>query len=193
MSQSSLFIDIGNSAVKWRTCDSEVFTEAVDLFSLELLPKADSVWVSAVAHLNIVQATQSVGSGEMAFGWQAGSGDGYLRVFNATTSGDQGTAWFGYSPHETETVSELLTIDRMICNWAGVGSQRSGQQFLQMQEMQLAEGIWAPTQSKISYAPTNSCSMDEADQEDVFPTVDWDITQHDLAPMSDYTFSVPRL
>ena len=59
MSQSSLFIDIGNSAVKWRTCDSEVFTEGVDLFSLELLPKADSVWVSAVAHLNIVQAIKT--------------------------------------------------------------------------------------------------------------------------------------
>ena len=54
MSQSSLFIDIGNSAVKWRTCDSEVFTQGVDLFSSKLLPKADSVWVSAVAHLNIV-------------------------------------------------------------------------------------------------------------------------------------------
>ena len=52
MSQSSLFIDIGNSAVKWRTCDSEVFTQGVDLFSLKLLPKADLVWVSAVAHLN---------------------------------------------------------------------------------------------------------------------------------------------
>ena len=59
MSQSSLFIDIGNSAVKWRTCDSEVFTEGADLFSLELLPKADSVWVSAVAHLNIVQAIKT--------------------------------------------------------------------------------------------------------------------------------------
>ena len=59
MSQSSLFIDIGNSAVKWRTRDSEVFTEGVDLFSLELLPKADSVWVSAVAHLNIVQAIKT--------------------------------------------------------------------------------------------------------------------------------------
>ena len=55
MSQSSLFIDIGNSAVKWRTCDSEVFTEGVDLFSLELLPKADSVWVGAVAHLSIIE------------------------------------------------------------------------------------------------------------------------------------------
>ena len=55
MSQSSLFIDIGNSAVKWRTCDSEVFTEGVDLFSLKLLPKADLVWVSAVAHLSIIE------------------------------------------------------------------------------------------------------------------------------------------
>jgi type III pantothenate kinase len=59
MSQSSLFIDIGNSAVKWRTCDSEVFTEGADLFSSKLLPKADSVWVSAVAHPNIVQAIKT--------------------------------------------------------------------------------------------------------------------------------------
>jgi type III pantothenate kinase len=59
MSQSSLFIDTGNSAIKWRTCDSKVFTEGADLFSLELLPKADSVWVSAVAHLNIVQAIKT--------------------------------------------------------------------------------------------------------------------------------------
>jgi type III pantothenate kinase len=55
MSQSSLFVDIGNSAVKCRTCDSEVFTQGVDLFSLKLLPKADSVWVSSVAHPNIVE------------------------------------------------------------------------------------------------------------------------------------------
>mgnify|MGYP000146467631 FL=1 len=59
MSQSSLFIDIGNSAVKWRTYDSEVSTQGVDLFSLELLPKVDSVWVGAVAHLNIVQAIKT--------------------------------------------------------------------------------------------------------------------------------------
>jgi len=55
MSQSNLFIDIGNSAVKWRTCDSEVFTQGVDFFSLKLLPKADLVWVSAVAHLSIIE------------------------------------------------------------------------------------------------------------------------------------------
>ena len=56
MSQSSLFIDIGNSAVKWRTRDSEVFTQKVDIFSSKLLPEAELAWVSAVAHPNIVQA-----------------------------------------------------------------------------------------------------------------------------------------
>ena len=55
MSQSRLFVDIGNSAVKWRSQDSEVFTKSVDQFSSKLLPKADSVWLSAVAHLNIVE------------------------------------------------------------------------------------------------------------------------------------------
>jgi len=55
MSQSRLFVDIGNSAVKWRSHGSEVFTQDVDQFSSKLLPKADSVWVSAVAHLHVVE------------------------------------------------------------------------------------------------------------------------------------------
>ena len=55
MSQSKLFVDIGNSAVKWRSHDSEVFRQGVNQFSSKLLPKADSVWVSAVAHLNVVE------------------------------------------------------------------------------------------------------------------------------------------
>jgi len=55
MSQSRLFIDIGNSAVKWHSNGSEVFTQGVDQFSAKLLPKAESVWVSAVAHLHVVE------------------------------------------------------------------------------------------------------------------------------------------
>ena len=55
MSQSRLFVDIGNSAVKWRSHGSEVFTKVIDQFSPELLPKADTIWISAVAHLNIVE------------------------------------------------------------------------------------------------------------------------------------------
>jgi type III pantothenate kinase len=56
MSQSNIFIDIGNSAVKWRTHESEIFSQNIDTFSLKLLPKADTVWVSAVAHTNIFEA-----------------------------------------------------------------------------------------------------------------------------------------
>ena len=55
MFQSRLFVDIGNSAVKWCTHGSEVFTKEIGQFSSKLLPKADSVWVSAVAHLSIVE------------------------------------------------------------------------------------------------------------------------------------------
>jgi len=54
MSQSKIFIDIGNSAVKWRTKESNVNFESVDKFLSNTLPQADSAWVSAVANLNIV-------------------------------------------------------------------------------------------------------------------------------------------
>jgi len=56
MSQSNLFVDIGNSAVKWRTIDSEVFSQSVDKFSEKSLPDNQSVWLSAVAHSQIVEA-----------------------------------------------------------------------------------------------------------------------------------------
>ena len=56
MSQSNLFVDIGHSAVKWRTLDSEVFSKSVDKFSENSLPDNQSVWLSAVAHPQIVKA-----------------------------------------------------------------------------------------------------------------------------------------
>ena len=59
MCQSNIFIDIGNSAVKWRNHETEVFSQNIDTFSLKLLPKADIVWVSAVAHTNILDAIKT--------------------------------------------------------------------------------------------------------------------------------------
>ncbi len=56
MSQSNLFVDIGHSAVKWRTLDSEVFSQSVEKFSEKSLPDNHSVWLSAVAHSQIVEA-----------------------------------------------------------------------------------------------------------------------------------------
>ena len=55
MSQSKIFIDIGNSAIKWRTSDSKVCSEKVSDFVSNTLPQADSAWVSAVANINIVE------------------------------------------------------------------------------------------------------------------------------------------
>ncbi len=58
MSQSNLFVDIGHSAVKWRTLDSEVLSMSIDKFSAKSLPDNQSVWLSAVAHPEIVKAIE---------------------------------------------------------------------------------------------------------------------------------------
>ena len=55
MSQSNLFIDIGNSAIKWRTSDSKVFSEDIENFSIKALNQSNTIWLSAVAHSDIVQ------------------------------------------------------------------------------------------------------------------------------------------
>lgn len=54
MSQSNIYIDIGNSAIKWRTLESDVYSKNINEFSLTSLPQANNAWVSAVANLHIV-------------------------------------------------------------------------------------------------------------------------------------------
>ncbi len=60
MSQSNIFIDIGNSAVKWRTLESDVYSKNVEEFLTSMLPQADTAWVSAVANLDIVADIKSL-------------------------------------------------------------------------------------------------------------------------------------
>ena len=60
MSQSNIYIDIGNSAVKWRTIESDVYSKYVDEFLTSTLPQADTAWVSAVANLDIVEDIKSL-------------------------------------------------------------------------------------------------------------------------------------
>ena len=55
MSQSNLYIDIGNSAIKWRTSDSKVFSEDIENFSIKVFDQSKTAWLSAVAHSDIVQ------------------------------------------------------------------------------------------------------------------------------------------
>jgi type III pantothenate kinase len=60
MSQSNIYIDIGNSAVKWRTIESDVYCKDIEEFLLSTLPQADTAWVSAVANLDIVEDIKSL-------------------------------------------------------------------------------------------------------------------------------------
>ena len=55
MSQSNLYIDVGNSAIKWRTSDSKVFSEDIENFSIKAFDQSKTAWLSAVAHSEIVQ------------------------------------------------------------------------------------------------------------------------------------------
>ena len=55
MSQSNIYIDIGNSAIKWRTTESNVYYKDVGEFLLNTLPQANTAWVSAVANLDLVE------------------------------------------------------------------------------------------------------------------------------------------
>lgn len=159
--------------------------------------------------LNLIQASFDGQNSKVAYGWQAGAGDGMLRVFNAQTQGNTGTAWFGFSPTCTNgnsmpgsqscstnpisvtQLDQLLKIDRMICNWAGPGNNHTGQKLVQKQTMQLSGTQWTPIESKIRYAPTNSCTVTDAQ---VFPTLGA-VNPHELLSLdaSNYDFSVPLL
>ena len=56
MFQSRTYIDIGNSAVKWRTNESEVFSKNIDGFSIKSLPNSDVFWISSVAYPDTVNS-----------------------------------------------------------------------------------------------------------------------------------------
>ena len=57
--QSDLFVDIGHSAVKWRTFDSKVSKESIEFFSASNLPNNECIWLSAVAHLSVVDSIKT--------------------------------------------------------------------------------------------------------------------------------------
>ena len=59
MSQSKIFVDIGNSAIKWRTIESNVYSKSIDKFLLNTLPQAETAWVSAVANMHIVEELEA--------------------------------------------------------------------------------------------------------------------------------------
>jgi hypothetical protein len=113
----------------------------------------------------------STGAGNYLFAWQAGVGDSHSRMFavntayNSTSEARDLKAFFGFAP-KMSTTSNPGRIGELICNWAGPGNNQSpSHNRFQSQTLNLSSTAtdWtfptgASTDSKIKFAPTNSCN-----------------------------------
>ena len=137
------------------------------------------------------------GKGDIAYGWQAGNGDRYLRVFNIHTNETDGVAYFGYRKNQNKSAEygeENLSIDNIICNWAGPGNQKEGgPDILQRQKIKKGgDGVWVPEKNNIAYWPTNSCDVDDTGRE-AFPDINHESNANDLIDILEYDFEVPQI
>lgn len=99
----------------------------------------------------------NTGIGTYQYAWQAGRNDSNTRVMNmniSTTS--TAVAYFGFGPAIT-SASGVGTIDRMICNWAGPGSNHTGVSKVQKQVMTRSSTMFTASSSAITYDPVTSC------------------------------------
>jgi len=105
--------------------------------------------------------------GNYSYAWQAGSGDSHTRVLAVGLETEAaGEAYFGFG----ESVQTSLSgqIKGFICNWAGPGNQHATPDFAKYAQRQAlthdaTTGRYlasAPSDSNITYAPTNSCMYD---------------------------------
>lgn len=153
-----------------------------DIFNSSTNPNGwGSNWNYGLFSLN-----PSNGTGTVAYSWQAGSGDGRTRVMNTTVTeasdgSASGTAYYGFGS-DVNGSGTLGTIEGFICNWAGPNgavfsvsnaSLRTHDALIAMsparevtkaqkQILSRAAGGTAFTttasDSKITYAPENSCN-----------------------------------
>jgi hypothetical protein len=118
----------------------------------------------------IASVNKTSGLGTVKFAWQAGQNDSKTRVFHANTtagtSADSGFAYFGFGP-KIDSVN-VGNIGGMCCNWAGPGGVCMGSSYdladkAQSQVMSRnSSGLFVPSSSSITYAPTNSCNHSTA-------------------------------
>ncbi len=103
--------------------------------------------------------------GSFLYAWQAGTGDSHSRALAAKASYNTATevrslnGYFAFADDISTTTGGLLG---MICNWAGPGNSHTPSSNFQSQTATLTSGastyvIATPSDSKITYAPTNSC------------------------------------
>jgi hypothetical protein len=122
----------------------------------------------------------TTGAGNYLFAWQAGIGDSHSRMFavngayNSASEQRDLKAFFGFAPNMATTTNPGH-LGALICNWAGPGSNKDQtHRRFQSQVLALTSSAtdWAfPTStaadSKIRFAPTNSCDSSATMQFDV--------------------------
>ena len=104
--------------------------------------------------------------GSFLYAWQAGTGDGNARALAARASFNSATetrTLKGYFAFAGDIATTNGTLLGMICNWAGPGNSHTPSSFFQSQTATLTASatgyvLATPSDSKITYAPTNSCS-----------------------------------
>jgi hypothetical protein len=102
-------------------------------------------------------------AGDFLFAWQAGTGDGNARGlavhadYNSATEARTLNGYFAFTGDVATTDGSLLG---MICNWAGPGNSHTPASAFQSQTASLTASAtdYALGASKITYAPTTSCS-----------------------------------
>jgi len=106
---------------------------------------------------------RSTVAGDFLYAWQAGTLDGNSRSLAMHTSYDSSSdtrslqGFFSFAGDIATTNGDLLG---MICNWAGPGNSHTPLSFFQSQTASLgpSDSDYLAGTSKITYAPTDSCS-----------------------------------
>ncbi len=106
--------------------------------------------------------------GFYSYSWQAGQSDGFMRALNISLELDVnnllvGDAYFGFSADAALGTYDN-TASGFICNWSLPGNSRTLVDLVQYQEIQEGvNGLFTPTQSKITYSPQVECSYLSSD------------------------------
>lgn len=105
--------------------------------------------------------------GNYSYAWQAGSGDSHTRVLAVGLETEAGgEAYFGFGDRVQASLSG--EIKGFLCNWAGPGGDHAPADFGRYAQRQFLTRdaateryvTLAPSDSNITYAPTNSCMYD---------------------------------
>ncbi len=163
-----------------------------------------TVW-AAEFYYTICNVNPEDGSGDCTQAWQAGHNDGNTRTFNVSVASDgTGCGYFGYGP--AENASEGVgSIDGMICNWTGPGSEMFGSKTMTDNAQRQcftrnAEGRFISDSETLAilYAPTKSC--DKAENSFSFGNEDpptdhpvGEVVNNELIDLTDVDFTMPAL